>query len=209
MRLAKIIGRGIGYVGADRMNLWKTGFFLLAGLVAAAIAAVIFLISSSPESLPLPDMEVSDGSDNVLTVSVTKENLESIANTYIRKATKGGPLPLTIEVGDDVALFSEMTVFSLTFPVIMHFDPVVRKDGNLILKQSSMEIGLLNIQPSTVLKILKDSVKLPPWMIVRPKEEELFIDLSEISVSGNLKVRAKTFNLADDEIILEIIIPKK
>ncbi len=52
-------------------------------------------------------------------------------------------------------------------------------------------------------------MKLPPWMIVRPKEEELFIDLSEIPVSGNLQVRAKTFNLADDEIILEIIIPKE
>ena len=64
-----------------------------------------------------------------------------------------------MKVGDDVVLFSEMTVFSFTFPVIMHFDPIVREDGNLILKQSSMEIGQLNIPPSTVLKILKDSVK--------------------------------------------------
>ena len=191
------------------MNRWKIGFFLLAGLVAAALSAIIFLISSTPESVPLPEMEVVDASDNVLTVSATKENFESIANTYVRKMTKGGPLPLTIKVDDDVALFSELTVFSFTYPVIMHFDPVVREDGNLILKQSSMEIGVLNIQPSTVLKILKDSLKLPPWLIVRPKEEELFIDLSEISVSGNLKVRAKTFNLADDEIILEIIIPKE
>lgn len=209
MRLAKIIGRGIGYVGADRMNRWKIGFFLLAGLVAAALSAIIFFISSTPESVPLPEMEVVDASDNVLTVSATKENFESIANTYVRKMTKGGPLPLTIKVDGDVALFSELTVFSFTYPVIMHFDPVVREDGNLILKQSSMEIGVLNIQPSTVLKILKDSLKLPPWLIVRPKEEELFIDLSEISVSGNLKMRAKTFNLADDEIILEIIIPKE
>ncbi|WP_186670514.1 YpmS family protein [Sporosarcina sp. BP05] len=191
------------------MNRWKIGFFLLAGLVAAALSAIIFFISSTPDSIPLPNMEVVDASNNVLTVSATKENLESIANTYVRKMTKGGPLPLTIKVDGDVALFSELTVFSFTYPVIMHFDPVVREDGNLILKQSSMEIGLLNIQPSTVLKILKDSVKFPPWLIVRPKEEEFFIDLSEISVSGNLKVRAKTFNLADDEIILEIIIPKE
>ena len=191
------------------MNGWKIGFFLLAGIVASAIAAVIFLISSSPESVPLPEMEVVDASDNILTVSATKKNFESIANSYVRKVTKGGPLPLTIKVDDDVALFSELTVFSFTYPVIMHFDPVVREDGNLILKQSSMEIGVLNIQPLTVLKILKDSLKLPPWLIVRPKEEELFIDLSKISVSGNLKVRAKTFNLADDEIILEIIIPNE
>ncbi|KAA0965872.1 DUF2140 family protein [Sporosarcina sp. ANT_H38] len=190
------------------MNRWKIGFFLLAGLVAAAFAAVIFFISSTPESVPLPKMEVADASDNVLTVSATKENFESIANTYIRKATKGGPLPLTIEVGEDVALYSEMTVFSLTFPVIMHFEPVVREDGNLILKQSSMEVGVLNIQPATVLNILKDSVKPPPWLIVRPKEEELFIDLSKFDVSSNFRVRAKTFDLAKDEIMLEIIIPK-
>ncbi len=127
------------------MNRWKIGFFLLAGLVAAALSAIIFFIGSTPESIPLPDMEVVDASNNVLTVSATKENFESIANTYVRKAMKGEPLPLTIKVDDDVALFSELTVFSFTFPVIMHFDPVVREDGNLILKQSSMEIGQLNI----------------------------------------------------------------
>ncbi|HJF32584.1 MAG TPA: YpmS family protein [Sporosarcina psychrophila] len=191
------------------MNRWKIGFFVLAGIIAAAIAAVIVLIGSSAESEPLPKMKAADPSDHVLTVTATKEDFEGIANTYIQKAVKGEPLPVTMEVGEDVVLFSEMTVFSYTLPVIMHFDPIVREDGNLILKQSSMEIGQLNIPPSTVLKILRDSVKLPPWMIVRPKEEELFIDLSEIPVSGDLQVKAKTFNLADDEIILEIIVPKE
>ena len=191
------------------MNRWKISFFALAGLIVAAIAYLIFLISSPASSEPLPDTKVVDGSDYVLAVEATKEDFEGIANTYIKKAMKGEPLPVTIEVGEDVTLFSEMTVFSFTLPVIMHFDPVVREDGNLILKQSSMEIGQLNIPPSTVLKILRDSVKLPPWMIVRPKEEELFIDLSAIAVSGDIQVRAKTFNLAEDEIVLEIVIPKE
>ena len=191
------------------MNKWKIGFFLLAGLVAAAISAVIVLISSTTESVPLPDMERRNLSDNVLTVKATKENLEGIANTYIRKAMKDEPIPVTMAVGDEVLLFSEMMLFSYTVPVIMHFDPNVREDGNLLLKLSKIELGILNIPPSTVLKILKDSVKLPTWMTVRPKEEEIFIDLSGISVSGNLQVRAKTFNLAEDEIILELIIPQK
>lgn len=191
------------------MNRWKLGFFLLAGLVAAAIAYVIFLIGSPGESDPLPKMEALDTSDHVLTVEVSKKDFEGIANTYIGKAVKGEPLPITMVVGDDVVLLSEMTVFSIRLPVIMHFDPIVREDGNLILKLSSMEIGQLKIQPSTVLSILRDSVKLPPWMIVRPKEEEVFIDLTKVPVSGNLKLKAKTFNLAEDEIILEIIIPKE
>lgn len=190
------------------MNKWKIGFFLLAGLIVAAISAVIVFVSSSNESVPLPDMNVLNMTDNVLTVNATKENLEGIANTYIRKAMKGEPLPVTMKVENEVLLYSEMTMFSYTMPVVMHFDPVVREDGNLILKLSKMEIGILDVPPATVLKVLKDSLKLPSWMVVRPKEEELFINLSEIPVSGNLQVRAKTFNLAQDEIILEIIIPK-
>lgn len=191
------------------MNKWKIGFFLLAGLVAAGISAVIVLVSSSNESVPLPEMNVLNVTDNILTVNATKANLEGIANTYIRKAMKGGPIPVKMKVEDEVLLFSEMTMFSLTFPVIMHFDPIVREDGNLILKLSKMEIGELNVMPSTILKILKDSVKLPTWMTVRPKEEEIFFNLSEIPVTGNLQVRAKTFNLAEDKIILELIIPQK
>ncbi len=190
------------------MNKWKIGFFLLAGLIAAGISAVIVFVSSSNESVPLPDMNVLNMTDNVLTVNATKENLEGIANTYIRKAMKGEPIPVTMKVEDEVLLYSEMTMFSYTVPVVMHFDPLVREDGNLILKLSKMEIGILDVPPATVLKVLKDSVKLPSWMVVRPKEEELFINLSEIPVSGNLQVRAKTFNLVQDEIILEIIIPK-
>lgn len=191
------------------MNPWKIGFFALAGIVIAAVAALILFIGSPGESEPLPKAKEVQTPTNVLTVHSTKEDLQGIANTFIRKAMKGEPLPVTMEVRDEVILLSEMTVFSYTLPVQMHFNPVVQEDGNLILKQSSMEIGQLNIPPATVLKILRDSVALPPWMVVRPDEEELFIDLSRIPVSGNLQVKAKTFNLAEDDIILEIMIPKE
>lgn len=56
--------------------------------------------------------------------------------------------------------------------------------------------------------MLRDSVKLPEWMIVRAKEEEIFIDLSDLPISGDLQVKAKEFNLEKDEILLEIMIPE-
>ncbi|KXH81786.1 YpmS family protein [Sporosarcina sp. HYO08] len=191
------------------MNRWKIGFFTLAGLVAAAIVFLVVLVGATGDSPPIPKGKETRPQDHILTVKTTKEDFEGIANTYIRKAIKDEPLPVIMRVREDVILLSEMTVFSYTLPVIMHFDPIVQEDGNLILKQSSLEIGQLNIPPSTVLKILKESVNLPPWMVVRPKEEEVFIDLSAISVSGNLQVKMKTFNLEKDEIILEIIIPEE
>ena len=155
------------------------------------IVYLFILIGTTVESDPIPVAKKNQGPGNYLTVKATKEDFEGIANTYIQKAMNQEPLPVTMEVADDIILKSELTVFSYTLPVTMHFDPIVREDGNLILKQSSVEIGTLNIQPSTVLKILKDSVKLPSWMIVRPKEEELFIDLGALPISGELHVRQK------------------
>ncbi len=192
------------------MNRWKIAFFTLSGMVAAGFAGVLFLLGSTGTSEPLPSTEViEDGDVNLLTVRTTKKDFEGIANTYIREAMKGEKLPVQMKVKDDVILYSELTVFSFTLPVVMHFDPIVQKDGNLILKQSSMELGQLNIPPSTVLKVLRDSVKLPSWMIVRPKEEELFIDLSKVPVAKDVSVRAKSFNLEKDEILLEVSILKK
>ncbi len=191
------------------MNRWKAAFFILAGVILAAIAYLFILIGTSAESDALPKAKEQVGEVNYLTVNATKEDFEGIANTYIQKALKKEPLPVTLEVADDITLSSELTVFSKTIPVVMHFDPVVLEDGNLMLKQSSVEIGPLNIPPSTILKVLADSVNLPEWMIVRPKEEELFIDLSGLPISGDLQVKAKEFNLDKDEIILEIMIPYK
>ncbi|MBO1912011.1 YpmS family protein, partial [Microvirga sp. 3-52] len=176
----------------------------LAGIVIAAVVYLFILLGQHDDSAPIPKADDTIKAANYLTVRATKKDFEGIANTYIQKAINKEPLPVTMLVEDDIILLSELTVFSYTLPVKMHFDPIVREDGNLTLKQSKLEIGKLNIQPATVLKILKDSVDLPPWMVVRPKEEELFIDLRALPISGDLEVRAKEFNLDKDEIILEI-----
>ncbi|ARF12896.1 YpmS family protein [Sporosarcina ureae] len=188
------------------MNIWKVAFFSLAGIVAAALVGLIILISGATASPPLPEDTAVKEEGYTLALNTTKENFQGMANTYIRKAVKG-TLPVELEMHDDVLLTSELTVFSHTLPLAMHFDPVVREDGNLILKQSSMELGQLNIPPSTVLKLLKSSVELPKWMVVRPKEEEIFIDLKDLPISGDVQVKAKEVNLAKDEIILEVLIP--
>ncbi|MCM3743154.1 YpmS family protein [Sporosarcina luteola] len=189
------------------MNYWKVAFFVLAGIIVSGIIALVILLEGPGDSDPLPPLNQYSPKGSVLSVKATRNDLEALANNYIRKAMKGEKLPVTMEVQDDVMLLSELTAFGMTFPLMMHFDPVVLQDGNLMLKQTSMEIGELNLPPSTVLSVLRDSVKLPPWMIVRPKEEEIFIHLSELEIAGNLQVRAKSVDLVNDNIELEVTIP--
>lgn len=189
------------------MNLWKIAFFVLSGLIVSGIIVLVVFLESPGDSDPLPPLDQYTPKGSVLSVKATRNDLEALANNYIRKAMKGEKLPVTMLIKDDVRLHSELTAFGITFPFMMHFDPVVLEDGNLMLKQTSMEIGELELPPSTVLSVLRDSVKLPPWMIVRPKEEEIFIHLSELEIAGDLQVRAKSVDLLNDNIELEVTIP--
>jgi len=189
------------------VNLWKIAFFVLAGLIASAVIALVIFLESPGASDPLPPLNQYTPKGSVLSVKATRSDLEALANNYIRKAMKGEKLPVTMQIKDDVRLNSELTAFGMTFPLMMHFDPVVLEDGNLMLKQTSMEIGELELPPSVVLSVLRYSVKLPPWMIVRPDEEEIFIHLSELEIAGDLQVRAKSVDLLNDNIELEVTIP--
>ncbi|MET3574902.1 YpmS family protein [Bhargavaea ullalensis] len=191
------------------MNKWKIAFFLLAALIVTGVIALAVWISRPVPSVDIPSAQAVGKEADHLTVTATKEDLQGIANTYIAQAIGSNRIPVDLVIEDDVLLVSELTVFAVQLPVIMHFDPEVMEDGNLLLKQKSVEVGNLNIPPSTVLKLLGDTVDLPGWMIVRPKEEELFIDLSRLPVSGNVKVKAKKVDLANDDIELEILIPRK
>ena len=46
-------------------------------------------------------------------------------------------------------------------------------------------------------------------MIVKPKDEEVLIQLASIPMASGVHVRAKEFNLVEDIITLEIIIPNE
>lgn len=190
------------------MNRWKVAFFFLIALLLTSIVAVVVWISTPSEKTILPEPQASiEG--NVLTLKTTKEDFEGIANTYIMDALQTKPLPVILSVEDQILLTTELTIFSIKLPVIMKFDPIVEPDGNLRLVQTGVEVGNLEIPPETVLKLLQDSVSLPEWMIVRPDEEDVYIDLSRIPMKSNVKVRAKEFNLKQDKIILEIVVPNK
>lgn len=191
------------------MNPWKISFFLLAGLILAGIVYLFSVVAAVSDSDPLPTTKPDTRQYNTLTVQTTKADFEGIANTYIYQAMDKDAMAIDLAVEDEIVISSELEVFSYRLPVKMYFNPNVLEDGNLMLKQSSLEIGKLNLPPSTVLKVLKDSEQLPPWMVVRSKEEEIFINLDDLPISGDIKVKAKEIDLQRDEILLEIFIPKE
>jgi len=191
------------------MNKWKVAFFALAGTVLFAILLVVFLATRPVDGVNVAKSSAgeSESKGNVLVVQTTTKELESISKKYLKDAAKGSPLPLDFTIGDDIQLRSTLTVFYTEIPISMNFDPIVDDKGNIILKQTGMNVGLLNIPPETTMKIMRDSVEFPSWITVNPNKAEIYIDLSRINIASGSRVRAKELDLPKDKILLEIIVP--
>ncbi|KEK11010.1 YpmS family protein [Lysinibacillus fusiformis] len=191
------------------MNKWKVAFFALAGTVLFAILLVVFLATRPVDGVDVAKRSAgeSESKGNVLVVQTTTKELESISKKYLKDAAKGSPLPLDFTIGDDIQLRSTLTVFYTEIPISMNFEPIVDDKGNIILKQTGMNVGLLNIPPETTMKIMRDSVEFPSWITVNPNQAEIYIDLSRINIASGSRVRAKELDLPNDKILLEIIVP--
>ncbi|QDQ03050.1 DUF2140 family protein [Lysinibacillus fusiformis] len=190
------------------MNKWKFAFFALAGTVLFAILLVVYLATKPVDEVNLAKSSESEEiKGNVLVVQTTTKEFESISKKYLKDAAKGSPLPIDFTVGDDIQLKSKLTVFYTEIPITMNFEPIVDEKGNIILKQTEMNVGLLNIPPETTMKIMRDSVEFPSWITVNPNKAEIYIDLSRVNIASGSRVRAKELDLPNDKILLEIIVP--
>lgn len=188
------------------MNKWKIAFFVLILALLVGAVWLVSLISSEPEGYGLAERAAAT-SGGELRVQTTKADFEALANKYIQEAVENQPIPLELTVDDQIALVSELTVFTLTIPVQMYFDPIVQEDGNIQLKQDKVDIGQLSIPPEQVLKLLRDSIDLPTWMVVSPADESVFIDLGGLPIDGDFDIRAEKIDLENDEIILSVTVP--
>lgn len=187
------------------MKIWRTLFIILAAINVLAIIGLIFYVTIPPKDFISYEAEQRPYADgNTLTVRTSKADFEGIANTYIQDAMKDQPIPLTLSVEDDVSLSTELQVFSMALPILLKFEPHVQEDGNLLLEQKSVNIGMLDIPPESALKLLRDSVTLPEFMEVNPKAEEVLLRLSDIPLDDGISVRAEAFNLEEDDIRLRV-----
>ncbi|GAB0168073.1 YpmS family protein [Lysinibacillus sp. CTST325] len=189
------------------MNKWKFAFFALAGTVLFAILLVVFLVTRPVDGVNVAESSKgeSEVKGNVLVVQTTTKELESISKKYLKDA--GSPLPLDFTIGDDIQLKSTLKVFYTEIPISMNFDPIVDEKGNIILKQTGMNVGLLNIPPETTMKIMRDTVEFPSWISIDPSKAEIYIDLSRINIASGSRIKAKELDLPKDKILLEIIVP--
>lgn len=191
-------------------NLWKRLFYLLLLFNAATILLVVFLIffpvSNSDVTYPKQVAELTDDSSEFI-VRTTKNNLNELVNAYLNKLLKNTEHRYYVKLDDDVQLLGELPVFSSTVPLFINFEPIVQKNGDIILKQKSISVGLLQLPNKKIMSYVGKYLPMPEWVTVNPNEEEIYVSVTEMDIKSNFKVSVEQFDLEANNISLKIKVP--
>lgn len=189
---------------------WKTlffGLFILNLIMLTAILALIFWPVDSTE-IDYEDRLTSQESSEFV-VRTTKTNLNDLINAYIEKLTDGTKHSYRISLDEDVHLEGELPVFSTTVPLSVHLVPFVQENGDVILKQKSISVGLLQLPNKKILEYMEKFLPVPDWVKIDAKEEEIYVAVTEMDIKSNFKVKVESFDIEENNLAFRINIPYK
>ncbi len=196
-----------------KMNKWKVAFLTLFGILLVGIIALAALIFMPVEDDRIPTAnEKISGSE--VRIQATAKDFENLANQFIYDATEGTTMPTKMYVDQSsITIVSRVDALGMSVPVTMEFDPTVDANGNLLLHQTSIGVGMLDIPTSTALKLVKNSGKLPNFISIQPSKEQAYIDLNAINIpitdQTTAHLAATKFDLAKDDIELTVTLPAR
>lgn len=189
-------------------NIWKRRFFILLALNIVGfllINLLIFWPTSFEERRIVRELDGQDSSEFI--VRTTKKNLNELVNAYIDKFLHGTNHKYSISLDKDVHLIGELPVFSTTVPLSVHLEPIVQDNGDVILQQKSISIGLLQLPNKKIMEYIKKYLTMPKWVSVHPKREEIYVAVSEMDIKSNFQVSVEHFDLDANNLSFKIYVP--
>ncbi len=188
-------------------NKWKAGFFGLLGILLVGLIIIAFMIFTPIKDDKLPENNEKINKEVGFDVNTNKRDLNLIIEHYIEKEGLKGPVDYKVQLTDDVELLGSVPVFTANLDFKLTFEPKALDNGDILLKQKSISVGSLNLPVSYVLKVIRDSYNFPEWVKIQPNDELIYVSLQEMKLKSDIKVRAKEFNLKDDNIAFRLLVP--
>ena len=188
-------------------NYWKIGFFVLAAVNLIFILGIGLLIFLSSDQKEIPKDTTDTGTYSEFTINTHKEDLNDLINYYIEKEGLNGPINYNVFLTDEVELYGEVSVFSQVLQLKMTFEPKALDNGDLVLEQKDVYLGDVKLPVSYILKFIRDAYKLPPWVIIQPNDQQVYVALQEMRLNNGIQVRVQEFDLAEDRISMKMLVP--
>lgn len=190
-------------------NKWKIGFLVLLGinlLFAVIILSLVMFPSEGPQTSKLTG---PIGDHVSFHVKSNKNDLNKLINHYLEEEAADSPIDYRVLLGDEVELYGTLPFFSEELNMKLTFKPSALENGDLVLKQKSMTIGNLHLPISYVLNFISENYKIPKGVDIRPKDKQIYINMQQLKVKSDIKLKADKFDLKKDDIAFTILVPVK
>ncbi|WP_050615310.1 YpmS family protein [Bacillus testis] len=193
----------------NNATAWKISFFALAGIIALAFL-ILFIKIGIPKDQPLPVAESTKTSQEASSINIKadKDTLNKLIANYIRKESDPEAFKYQVILNKTIEFYTEIPVFTKDLQLKMTFKPVPLDNGNLVLKERSMELGNMNLPASYVLNFIDKQKSLPEWLMINPKKEEIYVNLHDIDLFDGAILKVDTFNLKEDDISFKLVVPE-
>ncbi|OEH92761.1 YpmS family protein [Bacillus solimangrovi] len=190
-------------------NIWKISFFLLLSFNIFLLFWIITLFYSDPDNSNFTSKKNKHYAGTEFTILSTKQNLNELINNYLDNISNNNNIKYTVLIDKNVQLTGSIVAFDTEIPLTATFNPIVQPDGDLILQQESIKLGNLHLPNRNVLKYVADKYPMPDWVQVDPESETIYVAITEMDTNNNFYVKAKEFNLYQNNIAFSITIPQE
>lgn len=189
---------------------WKKLFLIILSInVLFLFLVFLFIFWPAPSAEPPEKEFIEDDAGADFTITSSKENLNELVNAYINQLPNPSNIKYMISFDEEVLLMGSVEAFSTEVPVSISFEPIVQDNGDIILEATSMSLGLLRLPEDRILQYVNSRVELPDWITINPKEEHIYIALTQMELKSNFRVKAQQIDLANDNISFRIKVPNK
>ncbi len=162
------------------------------------VVVVLFIALQTPGS-DFKEPEPVEHGEPIFTIDANKQELEQLINQEVSASNKQSNLTYQIHINDDAKITGKLNVLSANIPFEMTFAPTV-KDGNVLLKEKSVKLGVLKLPPSEVLKFINKGTDLPEWVHIDDDKEQIYINLTQLKIKDRFYLQAEAIDLANNQI---------
>jgi uncharacterized protein YpmS len=192
----------------NKKNKWKRNFFALLRINVIVLLIIVLLIfwPVNPNTVPFSEHDATHESSEFI-IRTTKKNLNELINAYMYEYLKDSKHQYRVSLEEDVHLIGELPVFSTTLPIQVHLEPIVQDNGDVILKQKSISLGLMELPNKKIMEYMDKYLPVPKWVSINPEEEEIYVAVTQMEIKSNFRVSVEHMDLEANNLAFKLKVP--
>ncbi|GGA63497.1 YpmS family protein [Ornithinibacillus halotolerans] len=189
-------------------NKWKRSFFTLLILniiIVIIITSLIFWPVDRP-NMSIGEHQVTQDSSEFV-IRTTKKNLNELINAYMYEYLKDSNHQYRVSLEEDVHIVGDIPVFSTTVPLSIRLEPIVQENGDVVLKQKSISLGLMELPNKKIMEYMNKYLPVPKWVTINPDDEEIYVAVTKMDIKSNFQVSVENMDLEGNNLAFKIKVP--